>query len=200
MDQWLLNKLMDVRGCLAHLATKDEAARRRCGPDEDADGIWFGMIPSFQLDVMKVSHSKALRRLGRKTQVVSLPTNAHTRTRGSHVVEVGGTGVLLWPLGLNQDLLYASALAHDMGQVAFGHYGEEFLTKKSGKKFRHEIFGVILAQKIERRGRGLNLTHQDPELRRQPLPRHRRNGPGQRLGRVQRPHVPGQDHLPVRGL
>ncbi len=160
MEERLLKKLRETKGCLAHLATKDENARRRHPAEEDDDGMWHGLIPPFELDAMKVLHSKGLRRILHRTHVVSLSANAHTRTRGIHELEVAGTCLPLQLLGLNRGLLNAAALMHDHGHGPFGHYCEKFLTKISGKKFSHEIFGVVLAQRVERRGRSLNLTHQ----------------------------------------
>ncbi|MCF6276505.1 MAG: HD domain-containing protein [Candidatus Magasanikbacteria bacterium] len=63
-------------------------------------------------------------------------------------------------LGLNHELCSASAIGHDIGHTPFGHAGESFLAEVTGKKFRHNIFSVVIAQFIERTGSGLGLTHQ----------------------------------------
>jgi len=63
-------------------------------------------------------------------------------------------------LGLNTDLARAIALGHDLGHPPFGHAGEETLSKLSGTKFSHAVFVSTILQTIERKGRGLNLTHQ----------------------------------------
>ena len=61
-------------------------------------------------------------------------------------------------LGLNIDLVRAAALGHDLGHVPFGHQGEAWMAKAMGRpNFCHEIMGVIVTQKIERKGVGLNL-------------------------------------------
>jgi dGTP triphosphohydrolase len=63
-------------------------------------------------------------------------------------------------LGLNVDLVRAIALGHDIGHVPFGHEGENFLATRFKKDFNHAKFGAMLAQKVERKGVGLNLTYQ----------------------------------------
>ncbi len=161
MDNETFERVGKIRGCLAHLATPCEAARRRVNPADDDDLVLDNFESPFAIDVIKLLNSKAVRRLYRKTQVVSLPTNAHTRNRGSHTLEVVGLSTLVARiLGLNEKLCHAIALGHDIGHVPFGHAGEKFLSEKTGKKFRHEIFSVVVAQKLERRARGLNLTWQ----------------------------------------
>ncbi|MFA5185577.1 MAG: HD domain-containing protein [Patescibacteria group bacterium] len=161
MDFELIGKLYGIRGCLSQTATNDSHARRRFSKVEDDDGAWEGLIRPFALDVIKLAGSKAIRRLPRKTQVVSLPTNAHTRDRGSHSLEVMACSALVADvMGLNSELIQAMALGHDIGHGPFGHYFEVYISKKTGKKFKHAVFSVVLAQRIEREGRGLNLTHQ----------------------------------------
>lgn len=161
MDSVLIGKLSGIPGCLSQAATKDEHARRRFSNAEDDDGAWEGLIRPFALDIVKLAGSKAMRRLPRKTQVVSLPTNAHTRDRGSHTMEVMACSALVADvLGLNSELIRAMAMGHDIGHGPFGHYFEVYISKKTGKKFKHAVFSVVLAQRIEREGRGLNLTHQ----------------------------------------
>jgi dGTP triphosphohydrolase len=150
---------VDRLGNLAHLRTPDRLARRRYFDDEDL--ILTGASQFRQDADTKISLSKAFRQLMFKTQVVSSPINGLIRNRASHTMEVVSLSTLIAQLlGLNVDLARAIALGHDIGHVPFGHAGEDFLTKCLGKTFRHEVFGVIRAQKIERLGKGLNLTHQ----------------------------------------
>jgi len=151
--------LIACRGALAHLATKDADARRRGAGDDDG---WLDpyAVP-YALDFDKLLCSKSIRRLGQKSQVVALPPNSHTRNRLSHSFEVvSAAAAIARVLGLNEDLCRAGGLGHDIGHTPFGHAGEEFLAKVTGKPFRHEVFGAIVAQRIERKGRGLNLTVQ----------------------------------------
>jgi len=60
--------------------------------------------------------------------------------------------------GLNTDLAGAIAWGHDFGHVPYGHLGEDFIAHQTGRKFKHAAFSVVVLQKIERRGQGLNLS------------------------------------------
>ncbi len=113
----------------------------------------------FLNDYIKITQSGAYRRLAFKTQVLSMPNNPHVRTRLVHTEEVIGISMVIAEnLGLNMNLCMAIAAGHDIGHTPYGHLGEKILSKLSGKKFRHNINSVIIAQHIERRGKGLNLT------------------------------------------
>ncbi|HSD12179.1 MAG TPA: HD domain-containing protein [Patescibacteria group bacterium] len=159
MDSELRAKLEAVRGCLSHLAAKDADARRR--QQEEDEDAWMAPFGSpYAADVNKLLCSKAIRRLGRKTQVVAEPVNGHVRDRLSHTFEVASVATTVARiLGLNADLCQATALGHDIGHTPYGHFGEKFMTELIGKEFRHEVFSVVVAQKIERKGKGLNLCH-----------------------------------------
>ncbi len=164
MRSELLSRIAACRDCLKHLRTPDEAAYRRLPAAADEDG-WMSPFGSpYAVDVNKILCSKAIRRLARKTQVIALSKNSHTRDRRIHVDEVAGTAMAIGRiLGLNEALCQAGALGHDLGHAPFGHCGESMITKLTGKEFRHEVFGVVVCQKIERKGGGLNLTHQTLE-------------------------------------
>jgi putative nucleotidyltransferase with HDIG domain len=150
---------IEGRENLSHLRTPDRSARRRCA--DDGDLILVDRNPFRQDADTKVGLSKAFRQLMFKTQVVSSPVNCLIRNRASHTMEVVNLATTIAEiLGLNVDLARAIALGHDIGHVPFGHVGEEFLTARLGKPFRHEVFGVVRAQKIERLGKGINATHQ----------------------------------------
>jgi putative nucleotidyltransferase with HDIG domain len=155
-------ELKKYLGCLAHKRTPDEAAWRRIPPELDEDQ-WM-MLPgqSFSVDALgKITMSKAFRRLGAKTQVLTRMINAHARKRLTHTFEVANVATLIAKvLGLNEDLCRAIAYGHDIGHAPFGHPGEVFISEITGKEFRHATFGLVIAQHIERRGEGLNLTHQ----------------------------------------
>ena len=161
MDRRLIKELEACRGRLAALKTADEAAARRRTDADDEDGWTAGFGSPYAVDANKILCSKAIRRLSGKTQVVVLSLNRHTRDRLSHSFEVANiatTGARV--LGLNEALCQAGALGHDIGHTPFGHMGETMLTEMTGKKFRHEVFSVVIAQHIERKGAGLNLTRQ----------------------------------------
>ena len=118
----------------------------------------------FQRDRDRIIHSKSFRRLKHKTQVFLAPTGDHFRTRLTHALEVTqiarGIGRAL---GLNEDLIEAVALGHDLGHTPFGHAGEKVLDKwcrehgiESG--FQHHIQSVRVVEVLENYGKGLNLT------------------------------------------
>lgn len=149
-------------GCLAHKKTPNSAARRRelAALDEDLWILHYGN--DYSIDAFgKILVSKAFRRLDSKTQVLTANINPHVRKRNSHISEVVNAATIIARiLGLNEDLCLAIALGHDIGHAPFGHLGENFISEITGKNFRHEVFGVVIAQHIERQGKGLNLTHQ----------------------------------------
>lgn len=117
----------------------------------------------FMRDRDRVIHSKAFRRLKHKTQVYISPTNDHYRTRLTHTLEVNQIAKTIGKgLGLNEDLIEAIALAHDVGHTPFAHTGEEVLNQLIEGGFRHNENSVRVLTKIERGnlGRGLNLSHE----------------------------------------
>jgi dGTPase len=119
----------------------------------------------FQRDRDRIVHSKAFRRLRNKTQVWIDPEQDHFRTRLTHTLETTGIsrGVAR-ALGLNEDLVEAIGLGHDLGHTPFGHTGEEALDRKLqehfGLGFRHNEHSLRVVDVIEREGRGLNLTEE----------------------------------------
>jgi len=115
----------------------------------------------FMRDRDRVIHSKAFRRLKHKTQVYISPSNDHYRTRLTHTLEVNQIAKTIGKgLGLNEDLIEAIALAHDVGHTPFAHTGEEVLNQLLPGGFRHNENSVRVLTKIERGslGRGLNLS------------------------------------------
>jgi dGTPase len=119
----------------------------------------------FQRDRDRIVHSKAFRRLRNKTQVWIDPAHDHFRTRLTHTLETSGIsrGVAR-ALGLNEDLVEAIGLGHDLGHTPFGHTGEdcldEQLRRHFGRGFRHNEHSLRVVDQLEREGRGLNLTHE----------------------------------------
>jgi dGTPase len=117
----------------------------------------------FQRDRDRVVHSKAFRRLRYKTQVFIDPGGDHFRTRLTHTLETTGIarGVAR-ALRLNEDLVEAIGLGHDLGHPPFGHAGEdaldEILRERFGLAFRHNEHSLRVVERLERDGRGLNLT------------------------------------------
>lgn len=115
--------------------------------------------PVFQRDRDRILHSKAFRRLKNKTQVFLTPKGDHYRTRLSHTLEVSQNArTIAKALRLNEDLVEAIALGHDLGHTPFGHAGEFVLNELCEDGFRHNEQSVRTVEKLEKNGRGLNLT------------------------------------------
>lgn len=115
----------------------------------------------FQRDRDRIIHSKAFRRLKHKTQVFIAPEQDHYRTRLTHTLEVSQIArTIARALRLNEDLVEAISLGHDLGHTPFGHSGEEVLDKLHPNGFKHYEQSVRVVQFIEQRnsGLGLNLT------------------------------------------
>jgi dGTPase len=110
-------------------------------------------------------HSKAFRRLTHKTQVFVAPTGDHYRTRLTHTLEVSSISrTVARGLALNEDLVEAIGLGHDLGHTPFGHIGEEALDaclkERFRSGFRHYQHSLRIVDALERDGEGLNLTEQ----------------------------------------
>ena len=117
----------------------------------------------FQRDRDRILHTKAFRRLKRKTQVFIAPRGDHFRTRLTHTLEVAQIArTVTRALFLNEDLAEAIALGHDLGHTPFGHAGERVLNEVFAAGFQHAEQGLRVVDKLEHRthGRGLNLTRE----------------------------------------
>ncbi len=115
----------------------------------------------FMRDRDRILHSKSFRRLVHKTQVFISPEGDHYRTRLTHTLEVSGIArTIARGLSLNESLAEAISLGHDLGHTPFGHGGERELAALSGGAFSHNLQSVRVAEKIERNGKGLNLTRE----------------------------------------
>ena len=139
---------------LSPYATLSANSRGRDVPEEPCD-----IRPVFQRDRDRILHSKAFRRLKNKTQVFLTPKGDHYRTRLSHTLEVSQNArTIAKALRLNEDLVEAIALGHDLGHTPFGHAGEYVLNELCEDGFRHNEQSVRTVEKLEKNGRGLNLT------------------------------------------
>lgn len=115
--------------------------------------------PAFQHDRDRILHSKAFRRLKDKTQVFLAPRGDHYRTRLTHTLEVSQISrTLARALRLNESLVEAVALAHDLGHTPFGHAGESVLNRLRPGGFHHALQSLRVVELLEAGGRGLNLT------------------------------------------
>lgn len=113
----------------------------------------------YQRDRDRIIHSKSFRALIGKTQVFIVKDDFF-RTRLTHTLEVSQIArTIARSLRLNEDLIEAIALGHDLGHTCFGHSGEEVLDKINGG-FQHNEQSLRVVDILERDGRGLNLTHE----------------------------------------
>ncbi|WP_230397558.1 deoxyguanosinetriphosphate triphosphohydrolase [Novisyntrophococcus fermenticellae] len=113
----------------------------------------------YQRDRDRILHSKAFRRLKDKTQVFLAPQGDHYRTRLTHTLEVSQTArTIAKALNLNEDLVEAIALGHDLGHTPFGHAGEYALNEVCPLGFAHYKQSIRVVELLEKDGDGLNLT------------------------------------------
>lgn len=134
------------------MRSRDSAGRER--QEEECD-----IRPVFQRDRDRILHCKAFRRLKQKTQVFLLPKGDHYRTRLTHTLEVSQNArTIAKALRLNEDLVEAIALGHDLGHTPFGHAGEYALNEVCPLGFRHNDQSVRVVERLEKQGEGLNLT------------------------------------------
>ena len=115
--------------------------------------------PVYQRDRDRILHCKSFRRLKGKTQVFLSPEGDHYRTRLTHALEVSQNArTIAKALRLNESLVEAIALGHDLGHTPFGHAGEGMLNELCNGGFKHNEQSVRIVEKLEKNGKGLNLT------------------------------------------
>ncbi|MFR6409695.1 MAG: deoxyguanosinetriphosphate triphosphohydrolase [Dialister invisus] len=118
------------------------------------------MRTKFQRDRDRILHSNSFRRLKHKTQVYIAPEGDHYRTRMTHTLEVAQIGrTMARALRLNENLVEAIAMGHDLGHTPFGHVGEQALRDVCGH-FEHNEQSVRIVECLENDGKGLNLTRE----------------------------------------
>lgn len=133
------------------LSTESKGREREEEPDE--------IRTCFMVDRDRIIHSKSFRRLKHKTQVFIKTFGDHYRTRLTHTLEVAQIARTIGKgIGLNEDLIEAIALGHDIGHVAFAHNGEEVLNSLLPEGFKHNVNSIRVLTKLENQGRGLNLS------------------------------------------
>lgn len=139
---------------LSPYATLSMNAKGRMKEEEQCD-----IRPVFQRDRDRILHSKSFRRLKDKTQVFLSPEGDHYRTRLTHTLEVSQNArTIAKALKLNEELVEAIALGHDLGHTPFGHAGERALNEVCPYGFKHNEQSVRTVQLLEKDGEGLNLT------------------------------------------
>ena len=143
---------------LSPYATKSSDAVRFKEEKED-------IRPPFFHDIDRIIHSLSYTRYLNKTQVYTLNSNDHVSRRITHVQLVSKIARTIGrALNLNEDLIEAIALGHDIGHTPLGHTGEAILNRLSlkelGEYFAHNIQGVRYYMDVAKDGEGLNLTLQ----------------------------------------
>lgn len=121
--------------------------------------------PAYFRDIDRIIYSLSYTRYIDKTQVFSLKENDHISKRIIHVQFVSKIAKTIGrALGLNEDLIEAIALGHDLGHVPFGHVGEKILNdislKYDNTYFNHNAQSVRELMSLEKNGQGLNITIQ----------------------------------------
>lgn len=153
-----IEQMQKHNSILSNYACKDEEAIYFEERDED-------IRSSFFRDTDRILYSLAFLRLQDKTQVFSYTEHDHVSRRMIHVQFVSKIARTIGrALGLNEDLIEASALGHDLGHVPFGHVGERILNDISLKAnegfFNHNIESARILMNIENYGKGLNISVQ----------------------------------------
>jgi dGTPase len=146
-------RIRELEAGLSQFAVRSGETRGRELPEESCE-----VRTEFQRDRDRIVHSKPFRRLKGKTQVFIDPDGDHYRTRMTHTLETTAISrVVARALRLNEDLVEAIGLGHDMGHTPFGHAGEDALDEavqeRFDRRFRHNEQSLRIA-------RSLNLTHE----------------------------------------
>ena len=164
---------LDNTSLLSVLNLLNEEERQRLSPHATCSATGLrreeedrpGYRQHFALDADRILHSRAYTRYIDKTQVFCLVANDHITHRVLHVQLVSRVARTIGRfLHLNEDLIEAIALGHDIGHPPFGHDGEKFLStlcmEHGLPPFQHNLQSVRFLDALERKGRGWNLTLQ----------------------------------------
>lgn len=150
-EEWEVNKL-------SKHATLSKNSKGRNIPEDKCS-----IRTDFMRDRDRIIHSKSFRRLKHKTQVFIAPEGDHFRTRLTHTLEVSQIGrTLARALRLNEDLVEAISLGHDLGHTPFGHTGERVLNNLNPHGFDHSKQSIRVIDFLEHKENkiGLNLTYE----------------------------------------
>ena len=145
---------------LSEFACKNsEAVRKKEKGDE--------IRPPFSVDRDRIIYSGAYRRLAGKTQVIYFSSllDEQITNRIIHIQYVAQVARTIGKaLSLNQDLIEAAALGHDLGHTPFGHDGEKYLDRLCSEhgigRFDHNVHSLYIVEKMSYKGKGMNLTLQ----------------------------------------
>jgi len=147
------------RQILSPLASPAERSKGRARNETECD-----VRTCYQRDIDRITYSKSFRRLKHKTQVFLQPEGDHYSTRLTHTLEVARISrTIARALKLNEDLTEAVALGHDLGHTPFGHAGEsalDLIMSRDGKCYNHNDQSLRVVEKLERGGKGINLTYE----------------------------------------
>lgn len=151
----IISKNMEIGNLSKYACPYSKGIRLR---DENED-----IRPSFYRDIDRILYSLAYTRYLDKTQVFTHKENDHLSRRMTHVQFVSKIARTIGrALNLNEDLIEAASLGHDLGHTPFGHLGEAILNEISLKNnegyFNHNIQSVRLLMNVENYGKGLNIT------------------------------------------
>jgi len=155
------------------MRSRESRGRRHAEPEHALRTV-------YQRDRDRVVHSTAFRRLEYKTQVFVNHEGDYYRTRLTHTLEVAQIArTIARIMGLNEDLIEAVALAHDLGHTPFGHSGEEELNAQMRDHggFEHNCHGLRVVDHLEQRYptfRGINLSWEVREAMAKHTTRHDR--------------------------
>ncbi len=155
MQETEINNNMEIKGLSKYACPYEKGIRFK---EEDSD-----FRPSFYRDIDRILYSLAYTRYLDKTQVFTHAKNSHTSRRMTHVQFVSKIARTIGrALNLNEDLIEAASLGHDLGHTPFGHVGESILNEISLNNnegyFNHNIQSVRILMDVENYGAGLNIT------------------------------------------
>lgn len=139
LEQW-------EREYLSPYASHSADSRGRTRAEKQCD-----IRPVFQRDRDRIIHCKAFRRLKDKTQVFLTPEGDHYRTRLTHTLEVSQNArTIAKALRMNEELVEAIALGHDLGHTPFGHAGERALNRVCPLGFEHSLQSVRTVDRLKK--------------------------------------------------
>src|SRR5512141_834226 len=147
--------LEEQEGRTLHPRAAFSSQSRGRARDEPQDDL----RPVFQRDRDRILHCKSFRRLKGKTQVFLAPKGDHYRTRLTHTLEVAQVArSIARALRLNEMLVEAMVMGHDLGHTPFGYAGGRLLSEVATGGFHHVVQSVRVVEVLENDGNGLNLT------------------------------------------